>query len=136
MKYKMKYKICKKTWKNEIPVYLPIAWTDVGDSADQIVSALNIANNGCYVFLYDEKEVQGSFRDWFYQSVAHDEEKFYLVSSTDIKYEICEKTWENEIPLYSPIAWTDISSYARQIVSALNLVKDERYAFLCEGKES
>lgn len=52
-----------------------------------------------------------------------------------MKYKICKKTWENEIPVYLPIAWTDISSYARQIVSALNLVKDERYAFLCEGKE-
>lgn len=131
----MKYEICKQAWEAEIPVYMPMAWTDIGAYADKIVSALNIARDGVYVFLYEGEVVRGSFREWFYRTMANHKEiacpDQKKKNWTDyLKYEICKAVSEkeNETPYYMPMAWTDLEDYASQIVYSLNFVEPILYS--------
>ena len=36
--------------------------------------------------------------------------------------------------IWSAIAWADVKQYAEDILYALNLVYDDKYAILCDGK--
>ena len=51
-----------------------------------------------------------------------------------MKYEICKVVKDGEINIYSTIAWTDVLPYAKMIITDLNILEDDRYIVLQDGK--
>lgn len=52
-----------------------------------------------------------------------------------MKYEIAEKRFENGKPLYIPVAWTDVRTYATMIKTALIEIYGKEYCVLEDGRE-
>lgn len=52
-----------------------------------------------------------------------------------MKYEICKEIKDKDGDLvWSVIAWSDIRTYADDILHALNIAYDEKFAILVDGK--
>ena len=51
-----------------------------------------------------------------------------------MKYEICKVIIDNGKEIYSAIAWTDVLQYAKQIIGNMNILEDDRYVVLQDGK--
>lgn len=52
-----------------------------------------------------------------------------------MKYEICIQTIRDGVKINTTIAWTDVITYAKQIVQSLNITGDALYVLLSDGKE-
>ena len=52
----------------------------------------------------------------------------------DMKYEICKVTNDNDVNIYSVVAWTDNRVYAQECAEALELLKGKKYAVCVDGK--
>ena len=51
-----------------------------------------------------------------------------------MKYEICKVVKDEEINIYSTIAWTDVLPYAKMIIADLNALEDDVYV-ICENRK-
>ena len=51
-----------------------------------------------------------------------------------MKYEICKGIYDGDRLLWSAIAWTDVKTYAEQILAALSIMHDSQFAILCYGR--
>ncbi len=47
-----------------------------------------------------------------------------------MKYEICKEIMDNGVLIWSAIAWTDVYTYAVEIVDSLNINQSSLYAVL------
>jgi hypothetical protein len=52
-----------------------------------------------------------------------------------MKYEICKGIIDSEGDLvWSAIAWSDVKLYAEEVLYALSLAYNNKFAILCDGK--